>query len=72
MCVVLLPGRWFDKGEDDGAIERELFPTTGSDGDSVNWKLTVVTGGLRCRSCYKSPCPHTADHPPCTPLSDCL
>ena len=37
--------RWFDKGEDDGAIERELFPTSGGgDGSSTNWRLVVVTG----------------------------
>jgi hypothetical protein len=35
---------WFDKGEDDGAIERDLLPTSGSGEGFINWKLTVVTG----------------------------
>ncbi|KXZ51726.1 hypothetical protein GPECTOR_11g173 [Gonium pectorale] len=40
--------RWFDKGEDDGAIERDLYPTTGglSDADSVHWRLVVVTANV--------------------------
>lgn len=36
--------RWFDKSEDDGAIERELLASQSIVG-GTNWKLTVVTGG---------------------------
>ncbi len=42
-CVTFECNRWFDKGEDDGAIERDLFPSS-SIVDGVNWKLTIVTG----------------------------
>ncbi|KAG2432966.1 hypothetical protein HXX76_008694 [Chlamydomonas incerta] len=45
--VVFDVNRWFDKGEDDGAIERELFPTSGGgDGSSTNWRLVVVTANV--------------------------
>ena len=35
--------RWFDKAEEDGAIERELLPTGGVGADGTNWRLIVVT-----------------------------
>ncbi|KAG2501257.1 hypothetical protein HYH03_001064 [Edaphochlamys debaryana] len=38
--------RWFDKGEDDGAIERDLYPTSGSGEGSTNWRLVVVTANV--------------------------
>lgn len=35
--------RWFDKAEDDGAIERDLLPSSSVGKDAVNWKMTVIT-----------------------------
>ena len=43
-CVTFECNRWFDRKEDDGQIERELFPTSGGIG-YINWRMTVVTGG---------------------------
>ncbi len=46
VCVYVCH-RWFDKGEDDGAIERDLYPSN-SIVDGVSWRLTVVTGVCVC------------------------
>lgn len=39
----MCPCRWLDRKEDDGAIERDLFPSASIVG-ATHWKLTVVTG----------------------------
>ncbi|GIL93966.1 hypothetical protein Vretimale_245 [Volvox reticuliferus] len=46
--VVFDVNRWFDRSEDDGAIERDLYPTQGAaPGDNaVNWRLVVVTANV--------------------------
>lgn len=43
-------GRWLDKGEDDGKIERELFPMEASSEEYVPfipYEITVFTSDLR-------------------------
>lgn len=42
-ATVCVPCRWLDRKEDDGAIERDLFPSASIVG-ATHWKLTVVTG----------------------------
>ncbi len=43
-------GRWLDKGEDDGLIERDL-PASQVEGESlsplINYRITVTTGDQR-------------------------
>lgn len=43
-CAVPCACRWLDKGEDDGATERELYPGARLGKDSVNWRLEITTG----------------------------
>ncbi|GLC54185.1 hypothetical protein PLESTB_000832700 [Pleodorina starrii] len=47
-AVVFDVNRWFDRSEDDGAIERDLYPTAGAaPGDNaMNWRLVIVTANV--------------------------
>lgn len=36
--------RWFDKKEDDGAIERDLVPSVDDGIPKISWKMIITTG----------------------------
>lgn len=61
--MLTITHRWLDKGEDDGQIERELFPSSSIVG-GTNWKLTVITGAWLGGWVVVGPHPHAGSGVP--------